>query len=44
MSIKNLLFTKIINDKLYPIIKNMTNEQHGFLTGWSSITNLATFK
>lgn len=41
ISILPKIFTKKINDKLYPILKN---EQHGFLTGRSTIKNLVTFK
>ena len=45
ISIIPKIFTKIINDKLFPILKNIIiNEQHGFLTKRSTITNLATFK
>ena len=39
------IFTKLINNKLYFILKNIIiNEQQGFLTKRSTITNLATFK
>lgn len=44
ISIIPKIFTKIINDKLFPIFKNIINEQHGFVTKRSTITNLATFK
>jgi len=41
ISILPKIFLKIINDKLYPILKNIIIDEHGFLTGRSKITNLA---
>jgi len=45
ISIIPKIFSKIINDKFTPLINNMfINEQRGFRTKRSTITNLAIFK
>lgn len=45
ISIIPKLFSKLINKKLTPLCNNIIiNEQHGFRTGRSTITNLSIFK
>jgi hypothetical protein len=45
ISIIPKIFSKIINNKIIPILNNLLiNEQHGFRTKRSTVTNLAIFK
>ncbi|XP_060857669.1 methyl farnesoate epoxidase-like [Metopolophium dirhodum] len=45
ISILPKIFSKLVNNKIFPLCENiLSNEQHGFRPGRSTITNLSIFK
>lgn len=45
ISIIPKIFSKLVNNKIFPLCENiLSNEQHGFRPGRSTITNLSIFK